>query len=318
MPALRDIPVAGADFGRPALLDRGNQVRAPVRPLRGRWPAVLERWLARFFWPDPTVVLEDDPDPGAFRDAMNAVSVGGTIKITGTERHPAADELLLRLDLRDAVIADIGASDGSTSLDLVNRLPAFRAFVIADRFLHVRAVRLGGRTVFTGPDGDPVLVVGRRVLAWPAQSRVVSTLYRRTLAQALRNQDKAGRDVLLLNPDVRRLLRDDPRVTYRTHDVFQPWTGEQPDVVKIANVLRRLYFSDDDIARALAVVLGDLPDGGHLLIVDNPRAKVRPRGGLYRRDGDHFSLVDQTAEPAEIADLIDRARTPRPSAPSPL
>lgn len=109
---------------------------------------------------------------------------------------------------------------------------------------------------------------------------------------------------------MRRLIRTDPRVTYRTHDLFQPWTGDPPDVIKIANVLRRLYFTDSDITKALTVVLGDLNDGGHLLLVDNPRAKVPGRAGLYRRDHDHFTLVDQTTDPPEVADLIAAIRLP--------
>lgn len=217
-------------------------MRAPIRPLAGRWPQLVERGLGRFFWADPTVVLEgDDADPDRFRTAMNAFWLGGTIKITGTNRHPGADELLLGLDLADAVIADIGASDGSTSLDLIARLPDFHSFVITDRYLHVRAVRTRRGVVFFDPTGAPVLIVGRRTLAWPGLSRPVARLHRRTLDHARRSLTADGRDVLLLNPAVRRLLATDPRVTYRTHDVFQPWTGEPPDVIKIANVLRRLY-----------------------------------------------------------------------------
>lgn len=42
-------------------------MRAPIRPLAGRWPAAAQRLLARFFWPDPTVVLDEAADPAAFR-----------------------------------------------------------------------------------------------------------------------------------------------------------------------------------------------------------------------------------------------------------
>lgn len=281
-----------------------------MRPLAGRWPAAAQGLLGRFSWPDPTVVLDEAADPAAFRTAMNAFYLGGTIKITGTNRHPAADELLLRLDLSTAVILDLGASDGSTSLDLITRLPAFRSFVISDRHLHVRSVQVGTRTVFTDPSGHPVLIVGPRAVAWPGQSPAIARLYHRTLLQAQREAYSNSRDVLLLNPAVRRLIRTDPRVTYRAHDLFQPWTGEPPDVIKIANVLRRLYFTDSAITQALTVVLGDLREGGHLLLVDNPRAKVPARAGLYRRDHDHFTLAAQTTDPPEVADLINTIRLP--------
>jgi len=111
--------------------------------------------------------------------------------------------------------------------------------------------------------------------------------------------------VLLLNPSVRQHIAADPRVSYRVHDIFQPWTGPAPDVIKVANLLRRLYFDDERIVLALHALLNSLEDGGHLLIVDNPRMKnTPPRGGLYRRDGDRFVPVAQTEGTPEIDDLI--------------
>jgi hypothetical protein len=97
----------------------------------------------------------------------------------------------------------------------------------------------------------------------------------------------------------------DPRVTARVHDVFEVWPAPAPDVIKVANVLRRLYFSDADILRALRALLAGLAEGGHLLILDNPRlAGVDLRAGLYRRVGGRFVPVAETADPPEIADLL--------------
>lgn len=283
-------------------------MRAPVRPLRGRWPTFAQRGLSRWFWADPTVVLAGaDADPVAFRTAMNAFHLGGTIKITGSDRHRGADDLVLALDRSDLAIADIGASDGSTSLDLISRLPGYRSFVISDRHLHVRAVSdRAGRTVFFDPAGVPVLVVGRHALAWPSLSKRVAWLYRRSLTAAHAALDRDGQDVLLLNPAVQALVRADPRVSYRAHDVFETWSGDPVDVVKVANLLRRLYFSDGEISRALTALLASLPDGGHLLVVDNPRiAGIAYRAGMYRRDQDRFTLVGVAGHPPEIADLVE-------------
>jgi hypothetical protein len=65
-------------------------MRAPVRPLSGRWPAGPERRLARFFWQDPSVVASQGASPDAFRTAMSAFYVGDTIKITGRLRRPGS------------------------------------------------------------------------------------------------------------------------------------------------------------------------------------------------------------------------------------
>lgn len=241
---------------------------------------------------------------------MSSIYVGGTIKITGAERHPATDDLLIdNVDLSDSWIVDIGASDGSTSLDLVNKIKRFRRYTIADLYLTLDSVSLGKRTVYFDADGEAILVAGPRVAAWPSLSRVVRAGYGPLLRRARSSRDAAA-TVLLLNPQVRRLLEQDPRVDYRVHDVFTPWTDEKPDVIKVANLLRRLYFSDDQLLRALHAIRDSLPDGGFLLIVDNPRAvDPTPAAGLYRRSGGGFVEVDRVGHP-EIDDLVRRVGAP--------
>ena len=77
----------------------------------------------RFFRLDPLTILDENANETDFRGAMKSIYVGGTIKITGADRHPNADRFLSEtLDLPDAVIADIGASDDTTSIDLIERL----------------------------------------------------------------------------------------------------------------------------------------------------------------------------------------------------
>lgn len=285
-------------------------MRLPIRPVRGRWPSPIESFapLRRFFRRDPLTILDDDALPEHFREAMSSIYVGGTIKITGSDRHPEPDQLLIdTVDTSGSRIADIGASDGSTSVDLATRLNGFSEYVIADLYLYLTAVDLGSHIVLFDEQGRCVLVGGRRLSAWPDLSGFVRTLYRPLIGRARARLDGGhGRQVLLLNPSARRLIEADPRVTHRTHDVFEPWDGPQPDVIKVANLLRRLYFDDADLTRALVALRDNLPDGGHLMIVDNPRlADPRPRAGIWRRDGDRFLEVARLGEP-EIADLVDQ------------
>jgi len=283
-------------------------MRAPVRPIRGRWPAWLERRLSRFFWADPRQILNSATDPNTFRQTMSALNVGETIKITGANRHPDADALLVDFlgadELRQATIVDIGASDGSTSLDLIRRLDEFKAYIIADLFLTLEVVRVGRRSFFFLGDGTCILVVGGRTIAWPTESALLSRLLRGTSSRAWQQVD-SRQTVLLLNPAVQELMHTDQRICYRVHDVFEPWTGARPDIIKVANLLRRLYFDDARILAGLRALLGSLPDGGHLLIVDNPRRKnTAPRGGLYRRTGNRFQPVARTEGTPEIDDLV--------------
>ena len=287
-------------------------MHAPVRPVRGRWPALLESTpLRRFLRLDPLTILDDEADPASFREAMSSIYVGGTIKITGADRHPETDQLLIdTVDLSEAAIVDIGASDGSTSLDLIERLPAFSSYTIADLYLRLRAVTVGGRTLLFTDDDTCVLVVGPRAMAWPAESAAVARLYAR-LVRTAAAQLPSSREVLLLNPAVRRLMSTDPRVSHRVHDVFDVWpdddpTSSRPDVIKVANLLRRLYFDDANLLRALHALRDSLPEGGSLMLVDNPRLEdPSPRAGIWRREGDVFVEAARIGEP-EIADLVAR------------
>lgn len=286
-------------------------MRVPIRALEVRWPRTLQQGAGRFFWPDPRTILDPDADPEAFRAAMSALEVGGTYKITGSNRHPEADRLVAdNLDLTGAVIVDIGASDGSTALDFLAGLNGFGAYVLADLYLFVRHGTHRGRSYFFDQDGRWILVVGSRTLAWPATSKLVRGLFGRGARAAAATLDP--QDVLLLNPRMRRLMAQDPRVTAVVHDIFTPWQGPAPDLIKVANLLRRLYFEDAKILAALETLLAALPDGGHLLVADNPRiAGMPPRAGLYRRAGGSFEVVATTENPPEIADLVARAGSGR-------
>lgn len=294
-------------------------MRAPIRPLSGAWPAGVERRLRRFFRPDPKVLLDRDVSPERFRAAMSAMHVGSTIKITDRDRHPVADDLLLEhVDLTDATIVDLGASDGTTSLDLLRRLPTFGAYVVADLYLHVTVARVLGHVVFHDEEGRCVVVAGRWWAAWPSGSPAVALLCRPFEVRA-RRQAGSRTQVLLLNPELVARITADRRVTYRRHDVFQPWPQPLPDVVKVANVLRRVYFTPEEIARALGALFAGLPEGGHLLVVDDGHrygsyvhddrhTGSGARAGLYRRSGDRFAVVAETASPPEIADQVRDVR----------
>ena len=281
-------------------------MRAPIRPVRGRWPRWVETRTQRFLREDPRAILDDDVEPERFRLAMSSLHVGDTIKITKSDRHPQSDALLTEhLDLTNSTILDIGASDGSTSIDLIRRVGTFDRYIIADLYLNVTAVPVGRLMVFRDQSGTDILVAGARWLAWPARSPIVKILCRPVTSAARRSP--RAREVLLLNPAVRDLLANDERVTSRVHDIFTRWTGPRPDVIKVANVLRRLYFSDERIAQALGVLLDNLVEGGHLLIIDNPMgiAGIDERGGLYRRQEGKFVLVARTEHQPEISDLIE-------------
>ena len=258
-----------------------------------------DRWV----YPDPRALVRPDVTSEEFQRIMCFVHVGGTIKITWADRQAEADQLLLdHVDLAGADIVEVGCSDGSTSVDLINRLGDFGSFVMTDRFLEIEWVEVDGRWVFFDKTGACILVSGRRFMGWPELSGVVRSAFGRTIRTA---STLERRPCLLLNPDARRLMESDPRVRADEYDVFTPWPGPPVDVVKTGNLLRRLYFPDDQILQGLTRLHGALVDGGHLLLADHSRVQGEPpAGGLYRRSPTGFEPVASTDRRPEIDDLV--------------
>jgi hypothetical protein len=238
---------------------------------------------------------------------MSAFAIGDTIKITGARRHPAADRLLLdNLDVSNACILDVGASDGSTSMDLIEQMSTFAKYVIADLYLYVSLVTVGPRRFFHSPHGECFLVAGPRMIAWPSQSAWIRLCYSRLLRRAAWLQRE---QVLLVKPDGQGPGRGRRQGELRGPPT--PWAGDRPDVIKVANLLRRDYFPDNRLRTGVAALLTSLAEGGHLLLVNNPRIKGLPcAAALYRRQAARFVRVAATDSLPDVDDLVQAATLP--------
>ena len=82
--------------------------------------------------------------------------------------------------------------------------------------------------------------------------------------------------------------------------MFEP-LAEPVDVIKVGNLLRRVYFTDDQIRTALRSIHASLVDGGHLLIADHLKVAA---AGLFRRTSAGFDKVTGTETPSEIHELV--------------
>ena len=242
---------------------------------------------------------------------MAAFHIGTTFKNTAGGRHVAGDELLIEhVDLRGATILDIGASDGATSVDLIERLgDSFAAYVITDRLLGLDAVVLGRHAVFFDSGDRCILVAGPGYVAYPTESRVVALLWRHMMTRA---HGEPRSTVTLLNPRALRTIDSDPRVTSQEHDLFREWGGPPADVIKVANLLNSDYFSEDELLLALDLLTSALREGGHLLVMDNPADPLDTTAttALYRRVGRRLEEVAMTVPPPRVTGLVRRRPTP--------
>ena len=135
-------------------------------------------------------------------------------------------------------------------------MPTFASYVIADLHLYASLITDGRRRFFYAQQDECFLVAGPRMIAWPSQSAWIRLCYSPLLRRAARYPPE---QVLLVNPRARARAAVDARVSFVVQDVFSPWPGDRPDVIKVANLLRRDYFSDDRLRQGMAALLTSLP-----------------------------------------------------------
>jgi hypothetical protein len=107
--------------------------------------------------------------------------------------------------------------------------------------------------------------------------------------------------VSLVQPRLRELASRDARVHLRPHDIFQPWDGPAPTVIKAANLLNRAYFSEDQIRTAVRNFWRALALDGLLLVIDNRDVE---KASLFARTEAGFRSVNAINGGTEIESLV--------------
>jgi hypothetical protein len=246
-------------------------------------------------------------DPEAFARMVATLSSGTTSKTTHRARHAASDALIDELvGAGEPVVLDVGVSDGTTALDLLDRLGRrFRQYFATDVAFEVPAVERGGNVYFYDDHGACTLVATKHAIVYANVAGAVFPFgpLARALVSAAPPADRARR-VSLVNPELARRAARDARVVVREFDVFAPWDGPPPDLVKVANVLNRGAFPDARIRVALANLKAALAPGGTLVVTDN---RAREKASAFTKRGDRFERGRELGGGCEITDLVLQA-----------
>jgi hypothetical protein len=278
-------------------------MRASIKLNRKGWPSEAARFLP--VADDPRVLV----GPGAralsataFAQAVSVFKFGTTFKTTNPGRQPIADRLVAeRFAGERPVILDIGASDGSTSLDLIRRLgDGFARYYVTDYNIAVQHAVASGATFFRDVGGSVILVVSDHFVAYADTDGALPPLgwaSRRAVSRAPTVAHWA--EIKLVQPQLLELQRVDPRIFVERYDMTRPWEGPRPDLVRIANVLNGVYFSDDQIRSVLRIQCARLGEGGLLLLGDNRDAGERL--SLLQRRGNSMVLEVAHGGGAEAA-----------------
>ena len=273
-------------------------MRMPIKLNRAGWPRLLSALPLMSDDPRSLALGRSGATRESFSQSVSVLKFGTTFKTTLPGRQPDSNRFLAGRYAGEApVVLDIGASDGSTSLDLLGALAGqFGHYFVTDFNISVRCgVDMRGRYYFMDASGACILSASPRWLTYADVGDAPLAL--RLLAKRLLSGSRdvsSWEEILLVHPELVALAHADPRITIARHDVFSPWAGMRPDLIKIANLLNRCYFSEAKIANALRVQCSALAIGGRLILVEN------------RAEREQFSSFIRTTTSMQLEHSHDR------------
>lgn len=255
-------------------------MRFPLKLNRSAWPEAMARILPSAA--DARVLVADRVEISAFTEAMSSLKFGTTFKTTSRARFPLTVQALAALEFRmPPRILDVGASDGTTSLDIMHGVE-FSKYYVTDRNTEVFVQRRGDITWFFDEYGTCIMAISDRWIAYPDCDGAwppFDVWARRLFASAPAHEGDA-QCVTLVSP-VLRQVRDD-RVEICRHDIFELWPGAKVDLVIAANILNRAYFQDASISKAIRNLIDATTEGGRIAIVDSRESE---RVTIFRVSG---------------------------------
>ncbi|HHJ50700.1 MAG TPA: hypothetical protein ENJ88_07365 [Phaeodactylibacter sp.] len=291
-------------------------MKFPIKPNDAFWPGALRRLIGAHLRKDPRSLLQGHQLSGkAFSQAVSNLRLGGTFKTTRPGRHALSNELIRSQGLpEDAVILDLGASDGITSLELMQALNfSFKKYYVTDLFPEVHYLQRGQKVFFFEPRGRCTLIADRFFVYYPQFSRLARRLFRKELAEfeKLRQEGSlALKKVPLIHPALQKEQRQRPQqIHIQRHDLLQKWSEEQPFLIKAANVLNPGYFPPEKLQQALKLIFEALPEKGLFLLVENRIPRRRDESGrkvrreaaaLYQKHNGNFQLLAKVGAETEL------------------
>lgn len=228
----------------------------------------------------------------------------GIFKTTGAGRLADVDAATCAMLGPPRVLEaiDIGASSGSTTLDLLSALRAIGhrpRIVLADVSIRARLLPLSRRhQVLVSPAGALLqhVIGGVSIRPWQRRldfctqywivSAIANARFRRSVAAGALRSGEGGQDIWMVLPDI----ASEPAIGCAEADVFLPPTADETgrfDLVRAANLLIPGVFPEHRIARALDGLRKRLKGPGSLLVLARSPAPGAPgcnRATIYRLD----------------------------------
>ena len=254
------------------------------------------------FWPSITspinlVKQKLHNDWKLFNASVSSLKFKTTFKTTLNDRHKLTNELINNHIENPIIVLDVGASTGVTSFDFIKAFESkVQHFFVTDNNVEISYVELGDFVLFFD-DNTCILVTSKHFVIYPQESNLVKLCFRKSIKNALKQQKN---NIKLIDP---RLLTyiDNKKVTFLKYSFFDKWEFTKVNLIKVANVLNRVYFSDSDILVGIQNLIDAFNSEGLLFITENRELE---KTSMFRFENSKLTLVKSLNGGSEIEGLI--------------
>ena len=166
------------------------------------------------------------------------------------------------------VVVDVGASDGSTSLDLMQAIP-FEKYYVTDLNIEVFYEVSGDTTWFYDDKGTCILMVTDKWVAYSETGGAIFPFDRisRSLFERAPKWKSYAARIRLINPGLQACT--EINIFIEKHNILKAWPHGKADLIIAANLLYGFYFTKSEIKQALKNMLAALGGSGRIVIIDN-------------------------------------------------
>jgi hypothetical protein len=274
-------------------------VKNPFKCNRSSLPLFLHHILPSKA--DPRLLCTGKGTETDLTSAVSSFKFGETFKSTQKARFPLTISELAGLNYQSPpVILEIGASDGSTSLDIMKSIP-FEKYFVTDLNNEAYFIVSGDVTWFYDEMGKCILRASNKWIVYPDFDSAVFPLnkFARALFKAAPKFSDSASKICLVKPALQS-LKDD-RVTIQKYNMFQPWTHEKADLIVAANILNLCYFTASEIIGVVKGLISALNDKGFIAIIDN---RPNEQSSIFSFSDGNLRLEKRISRGSGIESLI--------------
>jgi hypothetical protein len=256
---------------------------------------------------DTRFLLDVEQKPFLFEECISSIKIGKTWKSTRKGRHTLTNNLICDLAsfMKKPAILEIGASSGTTSIELINTLKEnYKRYYVTDLLFEVQYFKKN-KALYLYHEQNCIMYINDWFIFYEDIDNAVfpfGVIVKYIIRHSPVILQKNLNTINLIHPDLLKMTSVNKRITIKMYNIFTPWSGDEVNIIKAANVLNKGYFSKEQLISAIVNMWNALGRGGLLVVTDN--REIEKISIFEKCDSGTFIEKEKINGGTEISDII--------------